>query len=153
MKLNECPSENSSYGLHCSCITARSSHQCCHCGAPDADEIQSLPNTEGRDETMTVKRYRKKPVVIEAIQFAEDRHNEMEARDFLGDAFKGVGNRMGLGIATLEGSMFAAPGDYIIKGVAGEFYPCKPDIFKQTYEEVKRQLQARERGCRQSTSG
>ena len=36
---------------------------------------------------------------------------------------------MGLGIATLEGPLFAAPGDYIIKGVTGEFYPCKPHIF------------------------
>ena len=102
----------------------------------DADEIQSLPNPEGRDETMTVKRYRKKPVVIKAIQFAKDRNNEMEVRDFLGDAFQGVGNRMGLGIATLEGPLFAAPGDYIIKGVTGEFYPCKPHIFALTYEEV-----------------
>ena len=85
---------------------------------------------------MTVKRYRKKPVVIKAIQFAKDRHNEMEVRDFLGDTFQGVGNRMGLGIATLEGPLFAAPGDYIIKGVTGEFYPCKSHIFALTYEEV-----------------
>ena len=101
---------------------------------------------------MTVKRYRKKPVVIKAIQFAKDRNNEMEVRDFLGDAFQGVGNRMGLGIATLEGPLFAAPGDYIIKGVTGEFYPCKSHLFALTYEEVGRPLPASKRGCRQSTS-
>jgi hypothetical protein len=39
-------------------------------------------------------------------------------------------------IATVEGVMEANPGDYVIKGVAGEFYPCKPDIFEQTYEPV-----------------
>ncbi|MGT2800850.1 hypothetical protein [Streptococcus marmotae] len=40
-------------------------------------------------------------------------------------------------IATLEGAMYISDGDYIIKGVHGEFYPCKPDIFKETYEEVQ----------------
>lgn len=40
----------------------------------------------------------------------------------------------GISISTLEGTMFAEPGDWIIKGVAGEFYPCKPDIFQRTYE-------------------
>ena len=40
-------------------------------------------------------------------------------------------------IGTLEGTMAAAPGDWVIKGVAGEFYPCKPDIFEATYEPVE----------------
>ena len=40
-------------------------------------------------------------------------------------------------IKTLEGDMIASEGDYIIKGISGEFYPCKPDIFKATYEEVE----------------
>ena len=55
-------------------------------------------------------------------------------------------------IKTLEGTMQAATGEYIIKDVAGEFHPCKPHIFALTYEEVGRPLPASERGCRQSTS-
>ncbi len=43
----------------------------------------------------------------------------------------------GIHISTLEGDMIASPGDWIIRGVAGEFYPCKPDIFEQTYEQVE----------------
>lgn len=46
-------------------------------------------------------------------------------------------NRGGIGISTLEGEMEIKPGDWIIKGVKGEFYPCKPDIFEATYEEVE----------------
>lgn len=42
-----------------------------------------------------------------------------------------------IAVETLEGTMYALPGDYIIKGVQGEFYPCKPDIFDQTYEKPK----------------
>lgn len=47
-----------------------------------------------------------------------------------------VGPRRGIYVPTLEGSLFAAPGDWIIRGVAGEFYPCKPEIFEATYEAV-----------------
>lgn len=81
-------------------------------------------------------KYRKKPVVIEAIQY---------------DSTVGIGaliinwarpqiirlTHRGLEIPTLEGVMLADRGDYIIKGVKGEFYPCKPDIFEATYEAVK----------------
>lgn len=49
----------------------------------------------------------------------------------------GVGPRRGIYVPTLEGSLFAAPGDWIIQGIAGEFYPCKPDIFAATYEAVE----------------
>lgn len=56
-------------------------------------------------------KYRKKPVIIEAIQFIDNADRIIEIQEFLG-------------------------GDYIIKGVNGEFYPCKPDIFEKTYEEV-----------------
>jgi hypothetical protein len=81
-------------------------------------------------------KYRKKPVVIEARQF--DGKNglvllgwiggtELE-EDFLGDYIE---------IKTLEGVMRADKNDWIIKGVAGEFYPCKPDIFTATYEKVE----------------
>ena len=47
-------------------------------------------------------------------------------------------NDQELRIQTLEGSMIASVGDYIIKGVKGEFYPCKPDIFEMTYEKYKK---------------
>lgn len=73
--------------------------------------------------------FRKKPVVIEAIQF-DINFNEIE--EFVGgDAEFRDGELI---IATLEGPLRAAPRDWIIKGVKGEFYPCKPDIFEQTYE-------------------
>lgn len=75
-------------------------------------------------------KYRKKPVVIEALRLTPLNIGEVEA--FVGgDA--GSHPDGGLVIATLEGAMHASIGDYIIKGVNGEFYPCKPDIFDKTY--------------------
>lgn len=78
-------------------------------------------------------KFRKKPVVIEAIEWNGD--NGEEICKFMGVMFPFTsdGNLM---IGTLEGVMTAAKGDWIIKGVAGEFYPCKPDIFEQTYERI-----------------
>jgi uncharacterized protein YeeX (DUF496 family) len=82
--------------------------------------------------------YRKKPVVIEAVQLRDlEIPNLMEIQQFVGlgkDIFKV--EKDGLIINTLEGDMKARVGDYIIRGVQGEYYPCKPDIFKKTYEEV-----------------
>lgn len=78
-------------------------------------------------------KYRKKPVVIEAVQFTT--MNWHAARDFLGSV--GEESPAGFIIHTLEGDMLASPNDYIIKGVDGEFYPCKPDIFEKTYEIVE----------------
>lgn len=80
--------------------------------------------------------YRKKPVVIEAIQFFEETLDEV--RKFCPNA-QGPFNDIARGdayliIPTVEGQNYAVEGDYIIKGVTGEFYPCKPDIFNQTYE-------------------
>lgn len=85
-------------------------------------------------------KYRKKPVVIEAIQFTG--HNAMEVTAWgigLCDRYiHGVKNGGEiLTIETLEGVMEARPGDWIIQGVKGEFYPCKPDIFEATYEAVE----------------
>jgi len=83
-----------------------------------------------------IKKYRKKPVEIEALQF---RDNVKEIEKLIG--FELIGNKNGTGkvvelmIPTLEGVMWASYGDYIIKGIKGEFYPCKPEIFKATYEE------------------
>ena len=83
------------------------------------------------------KKFRKKPVVIEAVQYDGTNFPEIMRfavksgrafeEDFLGEYCI---------IATLEGDMRADKGDWIIKGVKGEFYPCKPDIFAATYEEV-----------------
>lgn len=91
--------------------------------------------------------YRKKPVVIEAVQWDGTNHREMfnflggENTDYI--TASGVNFYIdwtkvegGLIIKTLEGEHIASVGDFIIKGVQGEFYPCKPDIFEKTYEEV-----------------
>ena len=79
------------------------------------------------------KLYVKKPIVIEAVHFTAD--NWHEARDFLGEA--GIETPKGYLIHTLEGDMLASLNDYIIKGIDGEFYPCKPDIFEKTYDIVE----------------
>ena len=89
-------------------------------------------------------KFRKKPVVIEAIQLRWDTWNEM--CDFVGmgklsdgkpEGISLPNNIIGLSIPTLEGVMTASEGDWIIKGVNGEFYPCKPDIFEKTYEKAE----------------
>ena len=77
-------------------------------------------------------KYCKKPVEIEAIQW--NGTNESEIKAFVGDAAKFA--TTSLTIETLEGTMIAQIGDFIIRGVDGEFYPCKPDIFERTYDKV-----------------
>lgn len=84
-------------------------------------------------------KYRKKPVVIEAFQW----------KGTMGDipewAYEGFDNKImnfrsndiGVYIETLEGTHYANVGDYIIQGIKGELYPCKPDIFEQTYDAVE----------------
>ena len=82
--------------------------------------------------------YRKKPVIIEAIQLKDlDTLTLMLIQEFVGLANdKVLAVSDGVLINTLEGTMKASIGDFIIKGVQGEFYPCKPDIFEKTYEKV-----------------
>lgn len=94
-------------------------------------------------------KYRKKPVVIEAVQW--NGRNLEEIKSFVGndleydifdtawEAGKGA-PYVDMEIITLEGVHQVTVGDYIIKGVAGEFYPCKPDIFEQMYEEEPREI-------------
>lgn len=81
----------------------------------------------------------KKPVVIEAIQYQRE-NNIMQVQDFFGDGngreFIYIPETNEYGIKTLEGVMTVSKGDWIIRGVQGEYYPCKPDIFEQTYEPV-----------------
>ena len=79
-------------------------------------------------------KYRKKPVVIEAIQW--NGRNEALIAEFVG-GFLRMDDTDILYIPTLEGEMAASVGDFIIRGVNGEFYPCKPDIFEKTYEAVE----------------
>ncbi len=98
-------------------------------------------------------KFRKKPVEIEAMLVEADHAPDATGLDanrlaiasvsgwMLGNGFRdfkvhGTGP-FGIAIETLEGVMVASPGDWIIKGVQGEFYPCKPDIFEQTYEPVE----------------
>ena len=92
-------------------------------------------------------KYRKKPIVVEAVRWTGS--NLEEIRNFVGNDL--IENYIehfdiertlikqtlaGIAINTLEGTMMVNYGDYIIKGVNNEFYPCRSDIFKQTYEEV-----------------
>ena len=95
-----------------------------------------------------VKQFRKKPVVNDAVLWTGD--NLFEVISFTDvvpdistniasqqwDVYQDLVAKDGLKIYTLEGNMLAEPGDWIIKGVKGEFYPCKPDIFALTYEAV-----------------
>ena len=80
-------------------------------------------------------RYRKKPVVVEAVRWTGENHAEI--CDFIDFEVFEIKPKEGLIIKTLEGVHHASVGDYIIKGVNGEFYPCKPDIFEKTYEKVQ----------------
>ena len=87
---------------------------------------------------MKVKKYRKKPIEIEAIELVNTKKfSEKEVfLDFISNDVKFYNTKDGIVIETLEGNMLAQWGDYVIKGVNGEFYPCKPDIFHKTYERV-----------------
>ena len=86
-------------------------------------------------------KYRKKPVVIEAIQLTNESIIEIIkwATDYISIKIDTDENDniIGMIIPTLEGEMKASMNDYIIKGIQGEFYPCKPDIFEQTYELIE----------------
>ena len=91
-------------------------------------------------------KYRKKPVVIEAIQY--DGSNDEQIIEFTAGQAKSMRIPFSpsapdrdrfpetMIISTLEGDHRASKGDFIIKGIKGEFYPCKPDIFEKTYEKV-----------------
>jgi hypothetical protein len=100
---------------------------------------------------MSVKKFRKKPVEIEAIRLESNASSIKKVLEFMGqevntktevasDKFYDYCTNSykygGIDIKTLEGKHKASFADMIIKGVNGEFYPCKPDIFEKTYEEV-----------------
>ena len=84
-------------------------------------------------------KYKKKPVEVEAIHFYyNDEESSKELNEFCGSHIKKGSEKQSptLFVKTLEGNMRISDGDYIIKGVNGEFYPCKPDIFIKTYEPI-----------------
>ncbi len=92
---------------------------------------------------MTALTYRKRPVVVKAMRFYADELRMVEVARWCGGrigreakASDHTDVAYWIDIPTLEGIMKARPGDYIIRGVQGEFYPCKPDIFEATYERV-----------------
>src|ERR1019366_877115 len=105
------------------------------------DESEGFPAERAVDAGVT--RWRKRPIVIEAWQWNP---GDLAAAGAVvgvllasGADFhhpSGDGETTTLAIATLEGEMLAKPGDWIIRGVQGEFYPCKPDIFEATYEDA-----------------
>ena len=102
-----------------------------------------------------MSKFRKKPVVIDAVQLRWDNWNEMCAHAdvgnfeegkpegcYIGDDGQpitnhGTSDEIGMRIPTLEGVMIARQNDWIIRGVKGELYPCKPEIFDVTYEQVE----------------
>lgn len=93
--------------------------------------------------------YVKKPIPIKAVQFVNSWDSVMDVMEMLEasgrdpdtitTSWDDVNECRILHIKTLEGTMMAIPGDYIICGVMNEFYPCKPDIFEATYDKVKQQ--------------
>ena len=105
----------------------------------------SNPATKTADKRRREMKYRKKPVVIEAVEWTGD--NLREIIDFSGlhpsakkwswEEYEAVVEKEGLKIFTLESQAFLCSiGDFIIKGVKGEFYACRNDIFLETYEKV-----------------
>jgi hypothetical protein len=80
-------------------------------------------------------KYRKKPVVIEAVQWTGNNLDELKS--FVPREVRHDKINQPMGIITLEGVMTITEGDWIIKGIKDEFYPCKPDIFEATYEKVE----------------
>lgn len=80
-------------------------------------------------------KYKSKPKEIEAIQWTGENLSELIA--FVPEEFRDNRIHQPLGIKTLEGIMTISIGDFVIKGIKGEFYPCKPEIFEMSYEEIK----------------
>ena len=115
-------------------------------GGSDADYIRNLQTLVTLKDAANkkIQLFRKKPVEIEAVRWKGDNLAEVirftglheSALKWTWDQYESVVAREGLKIFTLEGSMLASIGDWIIKGVRGEFYPIKNNIFLETYEPV-----------------
>ena len=87
-----------------------------------------------KNMSVIIKQYIKKPVIIEAVQLTDKNHSEIIQWLSSYDVEAYTLNSSELYVKTLEGDMKANIGDYIIKGIKNEFYPCLEDIFKMTYE-------------------
>ena len=86
-----------------------------------------------------INKYKTKPVVIEAMQYINFSQSYGDLSKFVNDhnsLFIVEPQNPQLAIKTLEGNMRISEGDYIIKGLRGEFYPCKPDVFEKKYEKI-----------------
>lgn len=95
-------------------------------------ELRRYKEEQEEKENPRVRKYKKKPMVIEAIRFTT-----VEAlKKAFPDIFVYKKYKKKVVIQTLEGEMVISKGDYIIKGIKGEYYPCKPDIFEESYERV-----------------
>jgi len=98
-------------------------------------ELRRYKEEQEEKENPRVRQYRKKPVVIEAVRFTTETNLRKSFPDI--EIWNGMSDSViEVYIKTLEGKMKISEWDYIIKGVKGEYYPCKPDIFKETYERV-----------------
>ena len=98
-------------------------------------ELRRYKEEQEEKENPRVRQYRKNPVVIEAVRFTTETNLRKSFPDI--EIWNGMSDSViEVYIKTLEGKMKISEWDYIIKGVKGEYYPCKPDIFKETYERV-----------------
>lgn len=98
-------------------------------------ELRRYKEEQEEKENPRVRQYRKKPVVIEAVRY----QNQWQLHRAFPDIKISIwlkGTQTVVILDTLEGKMEISEWDYIIKGVKGEYYPCKPDIFEETYERV-----------------
>ena len=102
-------------------------------GAPNEVNFEELA---ARKPEIKPVEYRKKPVVVTALKWDGTDECLGAIVNWMGHEVQNLEDSK-LGIETLEGVMEASVGDYIIKGVKGEFHPCKPDIFEATYEKIE----------------
>lgn len=98
-------------------------------------ELRRYKEEQEEKENPKVRKYKKKPMVIEAVKFKDYWHLKRKFPDITIYTDL-VDNHRVVSIQTLEGNMEISEGDYIIKGIKGEYYPCKPDIFEESYERV-----------------
>jgi hypothetical protein len=107
-----------------------------------ADTQEGLSKPMPEESLGELRCYRKIPVEVKALQFVNDQSDKYQTRlkDFLEtDELPvrfGENGSLELWLETLEGGVWASENDFIVKGVDGELYPCKPDVFRQTYEMV-----------------
>ena len=101
------------------------------------DKVKALLNKEW--VWMKIQSARKKPVEIEFVQYNGGNKKELYdwSEGLIHNVWESISGEAELGVETLEGFLIIDTDDYVIKGVHGEFYPCKPDIFHKTYEVIK----------------